>query len=209
MAEKIARMPVESMRFCKSYADEGGRRRQRGNFQRAADTCSTAFRRPGPRPEFLKPLLDMGAWIFTRCALKSTTALKLLRRESKNCRSSLSLSLIICLVFCCCCCVCATHSRYARIIGEDSCVGIVLPESSRCTMPLFWWDALQRGVHSRRMSTHHSTKPAKLNGKQLFFPAATDNLELAHVVRRESALFVQVSPPHSIGTNSNTRTYRD
>jgi len=49
MAEKIARMPAESMRFRQSYADEG-----KGGIssnESAADTCSTTLEPTDTRPK--------------------------------------------------------------------------------------------------------------------------------------------------------------
>lgn len=117
MAEKIARMPAESMRFRQSYADEGkgGISSERGRHllhHFGADRHT-----PERERENFKATFGWAREIFSRCAPKSTTASELLSlKTEQRCESCLSL-FAPCVVY-----SLATHSRYARIIGEDSLV---------------------------------------------------------------------------------------
>jgi hypothetical protein len=93
--------------------------REKGEFPAsAADTCSTTLEPTDTRPrENFKATFGWAREIFSRCAPKSTTASELLSLKcEQRCESCLSL-FAPCVV-----CALATHSRYARIIGEDSLV---------------------------------------------------------------------------------------
>jgi len=100
------------------------------------------------------------------------------------------LSLIICSV--CCVCARATHSRYARIIGEESLLALCCRSQvdAQCRsadeMPH------RRGVHSPRMSTHHSTLRAcrQFNGKQLFSSSNSSTLSCIFARIEQSQLFL-------------------